>query len=103
MTCIRRVMIAAALSALVLAAGAASAAAQSPAADGYDERGMSTLPPLDTATSRPGESPPRLFSLEDRADDGGGSLAFTGLSLPALALLGGALLAGGALVRKTLV
>lgn len=103
MSCARRVTIAAVLCALMLTAGAASAAAQSPAADGYDESGMSTLAPLETATSSPGESPPRLFSLDDRADDGGGWLAFTGLSLPAIALLGGALVAGGALARKKLV
>lgn len=84
------------------AALVAPAVAQSPAAEGYDETGLSTLPPLsgppaspDSPWGGPPASPqtPAGPSGEDEA------LAFTGLDLPLMALLGGMLLAAGMLLR----
>lgn len=104
-----RLTLATTLCALVVALTATSAVAQSPAVEGYDETGISRIPPLGVGPSEPG-SPPTILSsspeVPPATDTGPGptgereALAFTGLGLPLLALIGGALVAAGALARR---
>ena len=91
-----------ALCVTVVAMQAGPALAQSPAAQGYDETGVPGLPPLDpppTSVDSPPEGspdPPKTPIGPPGTDE---RLAFTGLDLPLVALLGGMLLAVGVLIR----
>ena len=88
-----------ALCVTVAAVPAAPTLAQSPAAQGYDETGVPNLPPFGgppTSLDSPPEgfSPPPVGPPPTDA-----RLAFTGLDLPLIALLGGMLVAAGVLMR----
>ncbi len=88
-----------ALCATVGAVPAAPALAQSPAAQGYDESGVPGLPPPGAPPASfdsPPDGAPQSPAEPSAADE---RLAFTGLDLPLVALLGGMLMAAGLLMR----
>ena len=99
MKTIWRLTIATALCVALGAVLAGPTLAQSSAAQGYDETGIPTLPPLEgpptSQTSPPDGSPPTQVR-PPRTDE---RLPFTGLELPLIALLGGTLVAAGLLLR----
>ncbi len=94
--------IATALCGLPLSLPAPAAVAQGPSVQGYDEVGISTLPPAEGIPSSPDDRA-TLDTPGDLPQEGRGRLAFTGLGLPLPALVGGLLVACGALIRRSLV
>lgn len=108
MKLIPRLTIAAALCGTVTALSAAPALAQSPSADGYNEAGLSMPTPPGSAQTLPSQVPKLAPVSGTRPETNGAvpieskELPFTGFGLPLLALLGGALVAVGALARRRL-
>lgn len=111
----RCLTIAMVLCAAAMAVSAPLALGQNPSVDGYDETGASTIPPIDVtpppsaALGQVESSSPRSAAIPQGPSSSPAAagpesaeskaLAFTGFGLPLLALLGGTLLAAGALTR----